>query len=63
VVETGKGHPSQEDEPQKGAKQARVGQMAADKRHNSQVGPPAWNLALIIDGGPLPADASIREFQ
>ena len=35
VVEIGKGHPSQEDEPQKGAKQARVGQMAADKIHDS----------------------------
>ena len=39
VVEGGKTHPSQDDEAQKGAKQARVGQTRADKRSDSQVEP------------------------
>ena len=37
--------------------------MAADKRHQSQVGPLVWNPALMLDKALLLADASIREFQ
>ena len=39
VVEGGKTHPSQEDEAQRGAKQARVGQKGTDQRSDSQVAP------------------------
>ena len=35
----------------------------ADKRGNSQVGTPAWTLAIVLDGAPLLANASIRNFQ
>jgi len=37
--------------------------MTADKRHDSQVGPLVWNLALMLDEAPLLVDTSIREFQ
>ena len=34
-----------------------------DRRGDSQVGTPAWTPALVLDGEPLPAIASIRNFQ
>ena len=62
MVETGKGQPSQEAEPQRGAKQARVGQTAAEKRHDSQVRPSAWTPTLMLDRASLLVNVSIREF-
>ena len=41
IMKGGKVHPSQESEAQRGAKQARVGQMGANKRSDSQVEPPS----------------------
>ena len=35
----------------------------ADKRVESQVGVPALMPTLVLDGAPLPMDASIRNFQ
>lgn len=63
MVEGGKGHSSQEAEPQKGAKQARVTQTVAGKRSDSQVWSLAWTLAIVLDKDPLFANASIRDFQ
>ena len=63
IVEGGKGPLSKEDKPQKGAKQARVTQTLVDRRGDSHVGTLAWIAALVLDGAPLPADASIRNFQ
>ena len=63
MVEGGKGPLSKEVEPQKGAKQARVTQILVDKISNFQVGIPAWNLVIKLDGPPLPVDASSRDFQ
>ena len=34
-----------------------------EKRSDSQVGILAWTLAITLNGAPLPADASIRDFQ
>ena len=34
-----------------------------DRRGDSHVGTLAWIAALVLDGAPLPADASIRNFQ
>lgn len=38
-------------------------QIAVDKRSGFQVRVPAWTPAIVLDGAPLPADASIRDFQ
>ena len=66
-MEGGPTCPSQEDEAQRGAKQARVGQNGADQRSDSQVAPPSWTPTLMLDGAldgaPLPANASIRDFR
>ena len=58
----GKVHPSQESEAQRGAKQARVGQMGANKRSDSQVEPPSQTPTPMLDGALLLANASIRDF-
>ncbi|KAK9995603.1 hypothetical protein SO802_020289 [Lithocarpus litseifolius] len=63
VVEVGKTHPSQTDEAQRVAKQAKVGQKDAEKRSDPQVEPAAWLPAPMLDGAPMPANASIRDFQ
>lgn len=34
-----------------------------DKRSDSQVGPPSWTPTPMLDGAPLPANASIRDCQ
>ena len=62
VVEGGKTHPSQEDEAQRTAKQAKVGQKGAEQRVDLQVTPPVWTPTPILDKAPLPANASIRDF-
>ena len=58
----GKVHPSQESEAQRGAKQARVGQMGANKRSDSQVEPPSQTPTPMLDGALLLTNASIRDF-
>ncbi|KAL0015419.1 hypothetical protein SO802_002488 [Lithocarpus litseifolius] len=45
------------------AKQAKVEQKGTEKRSDPQVEPIAWLLALMLDGGPTLANASIRDFQ
>ena len=63
VVEAGKTHPTQEDKAQRMAKQPKVGQRGAKKRSDPQVAPQAWLPAPMLDGVPLPASASIKDFQ
>lgn len=63
AVKEGKGPFPKEAEHQRGGKQAKVAQTWADKRAESQIGVPAWMPALVLDGAPLPADASIKNFQ
>ena len=63
MVKVGKIHPSQEDEAQKAVKQAKVRQKCAKKRSDPQVAPLAWTPTLMLDRAPLPASASIRDFQ
>ena len=63
MVEVGKTHPSQKDEAQRAAKQAKVEQKGAEKRSDPQVAPLAWMPTLMLDGAPLLASASIRDFQ
>ncbi|KAK9997927.1 hypothetical protein SO802_017530 [Lithocarpus litseifolius] len=41
----------------------RLRQTMVDKRSDSQVGPPSWALTPMLDGAPLLATASIRDFQ
>ena len=62
-MKVGKIHPSQEDEAQKAVKQAKVRQKCAKKRSDPQVAPLAWTPTLMLDRAPLPASASIRDFQ
>ena len=62
MVEEGKGPLSKEAEPPKGAKQPKVTLTLGDKRGDSSAGALAWASVMILDGAPLPADASIRNF-
>ncbi|KAK9986691.1 hypothetical protein SO802_031642 [Lithocarpus litseifolius] len=62
-MEGGKGPLSKEDEPQKGAKEARVIQTLVDKKSDSKVRTLTWTPTISLDGTPLPADALIRDFQ
>ncbi|KAL0001352.1 hypothetical protein SO802_015133 [Lithocarpus litseifolius] len=63
VVEVEKTHPSPEDEAQSVTKQAKVGQKEAERRIDPQVTPLAWLLTPMLNGDPLPSNASIRDFQ
>ena len=63
MVERGKGPLPKEVELQRGAKQARIGPTLANKRAEAQVGTPAWTPTMVLDGTPLPVDASIKDFQ
>lgn len=62
AVEGGKGPLSKEAKHSKVAKQPKVTQTLANKRGESSVATPTWTPAMILDGAPLPADASIRNF-
>ena len=62
VMDTGKIHPSQEDEAQRAAKKIKIGQKGVEGRSEPQDAPPAWLPAPMLDGAPLLATASIREF-
>ena len=59
MVERRKGRRPKEVKLQKGAKRVRVTQTLVDRRSDSQVEAPA----LILDGAPLSANASIKNFQ
>ena len=58
VVEVGRTHSSQEDEAQRVAKQAKVGQMEVERRSEPQDVPPTWLPTPMLDGEPLLASAS-----
>ena len=70
VMEEGKGLPSKEVEPQKGAKAAKTAHTRSssegsmvERGYDHQVKVPAWNPPLVLDGAHLPINASIRGFQ
>ena len=63
VVDTGKTLPSQEDKAQRTAKQVKIGKRGAERRSEPQDEPLAWLLAPMLDGVPLLATTSIRNFQ
>ena len=62
VVEVGKNHPSQEDKAQKATKQVKMGQNGAKRRSEPQVVPLVWLPTPMLDGAPLLANASIKDF-
>ena len=66
VMETGRTHPSQEDEPQRVVKQPRGMQTRSssegERKGDQLVESLAWAPSLVLDGLPLPSDASIRDF-
>ena len=62
--------PSKEAKPQRGGKHTRVAQTRSfgkgaitDRRGDHQIEVPAWTPSIVLDGAPLPNDASIRDFQ
>lgn len=55
--------PPHEDKAQRVAKQAKVGKRGIEKRSDPQVRPLAWLPASILNGEPLLANSSIRDFQ
>ena len=62
--------PSKEVEAQRGSKQPRVTQTKSSSEGaittwngDQQMEVPAWTLSIVLDGAPLPSDASIRDFQ
>ena len=63
MVEVGKTHPFQQNEAQRAVKQAKVAQKGSKQRADPQVAPSAWTPTPILDGAPLPASASIRDFR
>ena len=67
VMGAGQTLPLSEDDVQKASKQARTGQRGtergAKKRSDPHVGSLAWLLAPMLNGEPLLANASIRDFQ
>ena len=69
VMDERKGLPPREAEPQKGAKVARTMQKRSssegsivERGHDHQAKVQAWNPLFVLDGAPLPTDASIRDF-
>ena len=65
-MEEGKGLPSKEVEPQKGAKAAKTAHTRSssegsmvERGYDHQVKVPAWNPPLVLDGAPLLTNASI----
>ena len=63
MVGAGQTLPPREDEVQRAPKQAKMGQRGAEKRSDLQMEPPAWLPTPMLNGEPLLADASIRNFQ
>ena len=63
VMGVGQTLPPCEEEIQRASKQAETGQRGAEKRSNLQVGPLAWFPTPMLNGEPLLANASIRDFQ
>ena len=45
------------------AKLSKVGQRGAERKSDPSTAPPTWTLAPMLDGAPLLANASIRDYQ
>lgn len=70
VVDEGKDHLPKEVEPQKGAKAAKTTHTRSSSKgsivergHDRQIEVAAWNPSFVLDGTPLSASSSIRDFQ
>jgi len=63
MAKVGKTHPSLEDEAQRAAKQVKVGQKGVKRRNEPQDAPPTWLPAPMLEGDPLLANPSIKDFQ
>ena len=67
MVKAGRTHPSQEIEPQRGAKQPRGMQTRSanegEKRGDHRAAAPICAPCMELDGTALPSDTSIRDFQ
>ena len=55
--------PLQEEEAQRAIKQVKIGPKWAERRVETQDTPPAWFPTPILNGEPLLATASFRDFQ
>lgn len=62
-MEVERNQPSQEEEAHRAAKHNQTGQRGPERKNNPQEMPPAWLLAPMLNGEPLLATASIRDFQ
>ena len=65
VMETGRSHPTREEEAQRAAKQQKVSQVShrgVERADTQPLEPQAWLLAPMLGGEPLRDDASIRDF-
>ena len=70
VMEKGRGAPPKENEPQRGAKEAKTTQtrsssdgVLGDRGRDLRTRVPNWNPPLVLDGSPLPSNSSIRGFE
>ena len=64
-METGRSHPTREEEAQRVAKQQKVSQVSsrdAERTDTQSIGPQAWFPAPILGDEPLMDNASIRDF-
>ena len=68
VLEEGRDVSSKETEPQRGAKATRTNQSKSqtemalrDRGHDLRSRIPNWNLVLVLDGSPLPANMSTKD--
>ena len=65
VVETGRSHPTREDEAQRAAKQQKVSHVSQQGMERVDTQPlesQAWLLAPMLGGEPLRDDASLKDF-
>ena len=65
VVETGRSHPTREDEAQRAAKQQKVSHVSQRGMEKADTQPPesqAWLPAPMLNGEPLRDDVSLRDF-
>ena len=65
VIETGRPHPTNEEEAQRAAKQQKVSHAPSQGVERTEIQPPepqAWLPAPMLSGEPLMDDASIRDF-
>ena len=65
MVETGRSHPTREDEAQRAAKQQKVSHVSQQGMERVDTQPlesQAWLLAPMLGGEPLRDDASLKDF-